>query len=220
MKNFLILLLLITAFDTAQAQVFTEDGRYELFGKDDPNLYKASGSPYLNDEFLPGKIFFEGKPDLPVQLRFNIYAENFEIKVDKTKREIYTINDWEKAVYEMNGQKFVSTSIEHDGRKIKGFFIEHYQGNNFTLYEKPEVKVIPPVRSESGYSEDESAKIKKSSSFYLVQKTGEVEELKLKQRDIKKAFTSPEAKKYLSDNKIKEVEDLVALLEHLEEKGS
>lgn len=216
MKNLLFTLLTLFAIGNVQAQIFTEDGRYELFGKDDPNLYKATGSPYLNDNFVPGKIFFKGKPDLPVQLRFNIYAENFEIKVDKGKRDIYTVSDWENAVYEMGGKKFVSAEIDHNGRMIKGFFIEHFSGDQYKLLEKPEIKVTPPVRSDSGYSEDQSAKIKKSSSFYIQKDSGEIVEVKLKNRDIKKEFTSAAAKKYLSDNKIREVEDLIAFLEFLE----
>lgn len=217
MKKLLLILLTLLAVDTVQAQIFTEDGRYELFGKDDPNLNNAEGSPYLNDNFLPGKIFFKGKPDLPVQLRFNIYAENFEIKVDKGKRDIYTVRDWENATYEMGGKKFVSSRVDHNGRMIKGFFIEHFDGKRYKLLEKPEIKVAPPVRSDSGYSEDQPAKIKKSSSFYIQKDSGEVVEVKLKQRDIRKEFTSEAARKYLSDNKIREVEDLISFLKYIDE---
>lgn len=217
MRNTIFTLVALLVLGTVQAQIFTEDGRYELFGKDDPNLNKAQGSPYLNDNFLPGKIFFEGKPDLPVQLRFNIYAENFEIKVDKGKRDIYTVRDWENAIYEMGGKKFVSAEVDHNGRTIKGFFIEHFNGSQYRLLEKPEIKVTPPVRSDSGYSEDQPAQIKKSSSFFVQKPSGEIKEVKIKHRDIRKEFTSEAAKKYLSDNKIKEVEDLVAFLKFIDQ---
>lgn len=216
MKNFFLAVIAVFIICEVQAQIFTEDGRYELRGKDDPDLYKATGSPYLNENFVPGKIFFEGKPDLSVHLRYNIYSENFEIKVGKEKREIYTVSDWEKAVYEMEGKKFFSTEIKHNGKLIKGFFIEHFSGNKYKLLEKPEIKVTPPVRSESGYSEDESAKIKKSSSFYIVDDSGKFNNIKIKQRKIKKFFTSAAAKKYLSKNKIKDIEDFISFLEFLE----
>lgn len=216
MKNLLFTLLTLLVLANVQAQIFTDEGRYELFGKDDPNLYKAVGSPYLNDEFLPGKIFFEGKPDLPVQLRFNIYAENFEIKVDKGKRDIYTVSDWENAIYEMDGKIFVSAEIHPNGRRIKGFFIEHFSGDQYKLLEKPEIKVTPPVRSDSGYSEDQPAKINKRSAFYIQKETGETVEVKMKHKDIRKEFNSAAAKEYLADNKIREVEDLIAFLEYLD----
>ena len=129
---------------------------------------------------------------------------------------MYTVSDWENAVYEMGGKKFISYTIDHDGRIIKGFFIEHFNGDKFKLLEKPEIKVNPPIRSDSGYSEDQSAKLKKNSTLYIEKESGEIVEVKLKQKEIKKEFTSEAAKKYLSDNKIKEVEDLIAFLKFLD----
>lgn len=216
MKKIFLPLLAVFYFSHLQAQIYTEDGRYELIGKDDQSLINASGSPYLTEEFLPGKIYFEGKPPLSVHLRYNIYNETIEVKPDPNKDDIFKVSDKERAIYELNGDKLVSREFWHNDRKIWGFFLEHYNGDQYQLLEKPEIKVTPPVRSESGYSEDESAKMKKTSSFYILDKNGEIVNVRIKHRDIKKAFSSPASKKYLSDNKIREAEDLVAFLQYMD----
>lgn len=199
-----------------QAQIYTEDGRYELIGKDNKDIFKATGSPYLNDDFSPGKIYFEGKPPLSVHLRYNIYSEIIEIKPDLASVEIFKVSDREKATYELNGKRIIYEQFFHEDRKILGFFISHYEGDRYRLLEKPEIKVSPPVRSESGYSDDKSAKMSKVSSYYILDAKDNSFRVRLKNKDFRKIFLSAAAKEYLSDNRIREIEDLIAFLRHME----
>lgn len=216
MKNIILTVIAVVTFSSLQAQIYTEDGRYELIGADNKDIFKASGSPYLNEEFIPGKIFFEGKPPLSVYLRYNIYNETIEIKSDPGSAETFKVSEREKATYELDDKKVIADQFFHDGKKVWGFFILHYEGDQYRLLEKPGIRVSPPVRSQSGYSDDKSAKMNIESSFFIVDRSGEITKVRLKNKDIRKAFSSAAAKEYLSDNKIKEAEDLVAFLEHLE----
>jgi hypothetical protein len=216
MKKIFLILITILGFAESNAQIFTDDGRYELIGKDNPEIFKATGSPYLNDDFTSGKIFFEDKAPLPVLLRYNVYNETIEVRPNLSSEEIFKVSDRVKAIYELDGLKMISDQFYYDNRKIWGFFIVHYEGDRFQLLEKPEIRVTRPVKSDSGYSDDKPARMKKTSSLYIRDKENGVHQISLKHKDVKKFFTSAGAKEYLSDNKIKEIEDLVVLLNFLE----
>ncbi|WP_029036986.1 hypothetical protein [Salinimicrobium xinjiangense] len=217
MKKIFLALISILGFAELNAQIFTDDGRYELIGKDNPDIFKATGSPYLNENFTSGKIFFEDKAPLPVLLRYNVYNETIEVRPDPSSEEIFKVSDREKATYELDGLKMISDQFYYDDRKIWGFFIVHYEGDRFQLLEKPEIRVTRAVRTDSGYSDDKPARMKKTSSLYIRDKEKDVHEIKLKHKDVKKFFTSAEAKNYLSKNKIKDIEDLAGLMKFLEE---
>lgn len=216
MKRFLLSIIACFFVYGFQAQIYTDDGRYELIGKDNKEIFKATGSPYLKDEFSPGKIYFEGKPALSVFLRYNIHNETIEIKPQLDSEEIFKVNEVEKATYEMDGLKVIPEDFFYKERKVWGFFIVHYEGRQYKLLEKPEIKVTPSVKRESGYSEDKPAKMTKASTFYVLDSQGEIKQLNLRHKEVKKLFVSAKAEEFLDRNKIKTKEDLIALLEFLD----
>lgn len=214
MKKLILLLAIITCPSLVPAQINDSgmNGFMKITTKENDIMNSIEGSPYLNEEFAAGIIKLEGKTTLNVYLRYNVVKETMEIKTIKNGKDTYTLPLNRTTVYSLGTQKYVPEEINFKGKNIIGFFIEHYAGENVRFLEKPTVTITDPVKARTGYDKDKPAQIKIDQAYYLIFSDGQVEEIKLKQRDLKDVFDKGFAKKYLSGNKIKSVEDLVAFL--------
>lgn len=181
------------------------------------DLSEIKGTPYLEENYTQGTVFLEGKDPLKVFMRYDVQNEIIEIKTDLNSNEIYLLPPGKKAKYEIDNQTFVYDKIKVDGKQILGYFIEHFNGENFRFLEKHLATVTEAVAASTGYGKDTPAEIKIESQFYIQKEDGKMEYVRLKHKDIKKSFTSKTANTYLSKNKIKNENDLVDLLKHLDQ---
>lgn len=214
MKKLILLLAIIYFPSLVPAQINDSgmNGYMKITTKENDRMNSIEGSPYLYEEFTAGTIDLEAKTTLSVFLRYNVVKETMEIKTDKNSKDTYTLPLNKTTVYSLGAQKYISEKINFKGKNIIGFFIEHYKGENVRFLEKPTVTITDPVKAQTGYDKDKPAQIKIDQEYYLVFSDGQVEKIKLRQRDLKDVFDKGVAKKYLSGNKVKSVEDLVAFL--------
>lgn len=218
MRVFSAIITLLLGFGL-NAQVINDGGieGLQLMTKVSDDLFKVQGSPYLSDDFQYGILEIENKEPIKAFLRYDIHQDIVEIKMDPESEEIYSLANQKGVSYLLDNNKIIADQIFSDDGKILGLFIEHFNGENYRLLEKYKVSVSKPVQAKSSYESDKPAQMKKSSELYLLSKGSvNAENIRVKHRDVKKAFTSPVAKEYLSDNKIKELEDLVAFLKFLD----
>lgn len=220
MKRILAFATAVLMMSGAQSQIQDsgQHGLMTLTTKKNENLSEVKGTPYMQESFKSGVINMVGKKPLAVFLRYDVLNENIEIKTDLNSNEVFVLSSSEKAEYKIGDKTFVHKEITHEGKQIEGFFVSHYEGKNLRLIEKPKVTVTEAVKARTGYEKDQPAEIKIESEYYVVKERGKTENLRLKHRDIKKTFNSPEAKKYLSDNRIKSLEDLIAFVNYLDKK--
>ncbi len=220
MKKFILLLFVVSITTGVQAQqVYSDSGNHGLMTittKKNENLKNIQGTPYLQDEYQYGTVKVEGKEPLKVFLRYDVLNENMEIKLDKNEEETYALPLKEETLYHIGPNAFKYSTLRSSGHTVRGYFIEHYSGDNYRLLEKPSIEVTEAVKARTGYEKDRPAEMKLESEFYIVGKDNEVKNVRLKHRDIKKAFNFGEAKKYLSDNRIRSKEDLVAFVAYLD----
>ncbi len=182
------------------------------------DLSKINGSPYLEESYQSGTVFIEGKEPLMVFMRYDVQNETIEIKTDLSSTEIFILPTGKNAKYEIENLTFLYDKINIDGKQIMGYFIEHFSGENFRLLEKPLVTMTEAVAAKTGYEKDILAEIKIESEFYIQKEDGKIENVRLKHKDIKNSFTSKKASEYLSENRIKSLDDLKDFIKHLDKK--
>lgn len=205
-----------------QAQMQHESGGHgfmKIRTKKNANMSEVKGSPYLDEEFQYGQIEMEGKEPLNVFLRYDALNENVEIKVDKNSQDTYVLPLSETTVYTIGRERLriKYNEVNTGGKKITGYFIEHYNGENWRLLEKPSVSVSEAVPAKTGYDRDKPAKIEIQSEYYVIG-DGTVVNVRIKHRDIRKAFESRQAQEFLSDNRIRSEEDFVEFVAHLDKR--
>lgn len=216
MKKQILILLGILISLSAPAQI-RDSGQYgftKITTKENENMNKVHGSPYLNDDFTFGTVTIKDKEPLKVFMRYDVLKENIEIKTDRNSEDVYVLPLAQKAEYSIGPDKFIHDKITHEGNTISGYFREHYNGDNVRLLEKPSVTVTEAVKAKTGYDRDRPAEIIIEEEYYIVFDSGEVENVRLKKKDLRKVFTSKEARNYLSDNRIRSVEDVVFFLSY------
>lgn len=184
--------------------------------KKNENMNAVQGSPYLNEEFQRGTAVVDEKEPLNVFLRYDVSREIFEIKTEISSNEILMLPPNLKTEYHVAGDKFIYDNIRFEGKNINGYFKEHYSGKQFRLLEKPTVTITEPVEAKTGYEKDRPARIVIGEEFFVISNDGQVKNVSLKQRDVKKMFPSNIAKKYLKENKVRSIEDLAAFVAYLD----
>ena len=219
MDKTVLLFFAIFAACPVFSQVINYSGDHSLMlvtTKEHSRLNSVEGSPYLDNAFQYGTAIVEGKQPLKVFMRYNVHEEQIEIKTDVNSEDIYLLPKMESTVYKLGPQTFILDLIVLNGKRISGYFIEHYHGENFRLLEKPVTTITEAVKAKTGYEQDKPARIVIEEEYYIVNNVGKIQNVRLKNRDIKKTFNSPQAKKYLSDNRIRSEEDLVAFISFLD----
>ncbi|WP_189606330.1 hypothetical protein [Salinimicrobium marinum] len=184
--------------------------------KKNENMNSVEGSPYLNDEFQPGTALVNEKEPLSVFLRYDVSREIIEIKTEIGSNEIFMLPSNQETEYRIAGDTFIYDNFRFEDKQIKGYFKEHFSGERYRLLEKPTLTITEPVAAKTGYEKDRPAEIVLDEEFFVISNDGEVKNVKLKQRDVKKVFTSNAAKKYLKGNKIRSIEDLAAFVAYLD----
>lgn len=219
MKQTILILAIFTFFSSKGQVQINDSGNHGLMlitTKESDRMKNVEGSPYLNEDFQYGKVMVEGKSPLQVFMRYDVLQENIEIKTDQKGEETYLLPRNEKTVYAIGPDKFSYDQIYFEGQKIFGYFVNLYDGEQFRLLKKPSTRMTEAVKAKTGYDRDRPAEIVIEEEFYIVKANGEVENVQLKHRDIKKAFDSGRAKSFLSDNKIRSEQDLISFISYLD----
>jgi hypothetical protein len=221
MKKILVFIFGIGIFSTftATAQIVQDTGNHSLMLIQTKNTADETveGTPYLNDNFQPGTFTLEGKEPTNAFLRYNIVNEEMEIKTELHGEETYKLPVNNKATYQLGNEHYVFRNLKIDGNLVKGYFKEHYNGEKVSLYEKLIATTSEPVKAQTAYQKDKPARIVIEERFFLMFDNENIEEVRLKAKDFKKALPDTKAvNSYLSDNKVKTVEDFAKMLEWYE----
>lgn len=222
MKKHLYLLLAFTIFSSSfLAAQINDSGNHGLMNitLKEKVLDGIEGSPYINSDFQSGNVYIEGKEPLVAYMRYDVHNENIEIKTDLNSAEIFVLPQGNNAKYEIEDEVYIYDKIRVDGKQIQGYFIEHFNGDQFRLLEKPIVTLTDPVKARTGYQKDKPAQIRIESKFYIQQEDGKTEAVRIRQKDIKQIFSSETANEYLKKNRIKSTEDLVSFLNHVDKEN-
>jgi hypothetical protein len=220
MKNFLIFpaLLLAVMGGEAQAQI-SDSGNHGLMTIStikNSALDKVEGSPFLEEEFKYGIAKIEGKDPLKVFVRYNVATEQMEVKTDPNSEEIYMLPPGQHAVYNIDNNIYKYGTLNYEGESLLGYQIEHFAGDQYRLITKHRAEIKEAVKAKTGYDRDMPARIRIQEDLYVIDKDANATKVRAKNRDLKDVFTSPAAKSYLSDHKVRSLKDLVDFIAYLD----
>lgn len=219
MKKILLLSLGVTIFFTTSlyAQVINDSGQHGkmyIQTKKGPTNNTLDGSPYENEAFQSGKIAMAGKEPINAYLRYDVLNDEIEVKKEKSAQDIYVIADKKGTNYKIGQINFVFENFQFEGQPLQGYFQEYYNGENVRLLKRLTTTITDPVKAQTGYQKDKPARIIIQENYFLAFNDGNIKEVRLKERDFKKALpNSKAASEYLGDHKVRDLEDFVKMLQ-------
>ncbi len=236
MKNFTLpAFLLFTAFLSAQtgtnggpppppmnvpqktSQVtldfLNEMNRRSVHPKLTPDSY--SGSPYLAENFKEGKVFTKGK-EMDVLLRYNVLANQMEIKVNEGSKIIVLPRD-SSTRYVLDGYEYNWKNLLTEDGWRKGYYVKYFEGDKVKFLGLPSISIRDAEKQTSGYSTAKPAHYKVTMEYYLAKENARLESVKVKNRDFEKYLKLDDsAEDFLDEHKIRDIADAVNFLEFYE----
>lgn len=181
---------------------------------------KYTGSPYLNEEFLPGEIYHKNKLIADkIPIRYNALMDEMEFKTS------FEIPDEESSALlksldiDVRIMNQVFTFVPYQGGVEKGGYFEVlHQDQKHDLFKKYKKKYTPEKKAETSITRDVPAKFTDYPVYYLVRPDGKFIELPSKNRKFADAFIGKEKEinQYRKDNKLNigDEKDLIRIVKY------
>ncbi|MGM0934679.1 MAG: hypothetical protein ACQEWD_14680 [Bacteroidota bacterium] len=216
MKRFLLFSLIVVFGFNAYSQINSQN---VLNDRMTISVYKKTpegftGTPFVDEEFKKGAILDEEGRAQPAFLRYNAVEGIMEIKLNKLQEDIHVLPRIKKITYTIDDYTyFIDSKRTEDGELLEGYFVSYYEGDNVKLLGWPRPDVIQAQVAKTGYDKDKPAHLKVDMEYYLEIGDNRLQEVKLRPRDFRKTFDKDAAmKKFLSDNKVKDLDDAIEAL--------
>lgn len=181
---------------------------------------KFTGSYYAEEGFVPGTVVVENEDKrLKVFLRYNVLNEVIELKLEKQADSIYVLPNLKNLVYKTPAYSYRYNSYNTTkGEQVAGFFKVYFDGDGLDLVSKPVAHLKKESIPRSGYDQYRPAEFSVQEPFYLLNKEGQLKEVRIREKDFRRELeNSEEMKEYFSRERIKDVEDVVKMLTFFEQ---
>jgi len=202
----------------AARQNITSPGMIYAFDMNDNSI---KGTPYVVNEFMPGKISIDKQSKI-YSLRYNAFNDVIEVKKDNGD-----LNALNKELVDVtitftkdNKSYRVYNYIDPDtNNNMNGYFVVATDGAK-PLLVKERIVFIEKQQAKSSYDKTKPAQYKrKDDLFFTLNNDGVAIELPSKKKDLAKAFPkhSKDILSFIKANKIKTSKqaDLVKLLNYI-----
>src|SRR5690554_852179 len=167
------------------------------------SVAEINGSPYLNDEFINGKVYTTSKTQfVDIPLRLNIYNDQVEFK--NAEGKVYAIATPEIIELIEFGEYLIEYLPFQKGNKSStGYFLVLEKGEA-SLYSKLKITLEQPKRA-GGYQEAQPARFIERPATYFVKIGTEPAKEIAKKKDIEEVFGAKNEKiiEYINSGKIK-----------------
>ena len=135
-------------------------------------LNDVKGSPYLTEDFLEGKVLMGQTLYKGVQLRYNVYGDRFEARLDQSIIEVDPVTNPIDTLY-FYGHKFVRKFLQSHKNKDLSHLAVLYSHPGCTLFKKYKVTLIPETKP-GAYVEAQPAKFDPGLPDYYLGKGEEL----------------------------------------------
>lgn len=172
------------------------------------------GSPYLNSKFLAGDIHYPQKNYSNINLRYNIYKDEFEFSKNNNS---YVLSNADKITFlNVDNNKWVY--LELPDLELSGFYNSIGNYDDAVLLKKYNVKYISERPAQSYKPYQKATFSEPEISYYLLFNKTKVVELYLSKRKSPKKLSDKksELKKFLkeSDNDLSTEYELVLFVDY------
>ncbi|MGB5244542.1 MAG: hypothetical protein WBN16_00045 [Lutimonas sp.] len=101
------------------------------------DLTKVKGSPYANENFLPGQIFFREKNiKIDANLRYNVFNDEFEVKEDVQSENISAMIKSSDLEVFLANKRYILRPYTEKGTEKEGYFSVISEGHGLGVYER------------------------------------------------------------------------------------
>lgn len=187
--------------------------------RDDSADEEYEGTPFLNEDFATGTLYFPNNDPLNVQIRYNVVNEEIQVKFDEGYR---VVHDGIAAQIGDDLYKKYSYRGEDKSLTLLGYFrviTNNFEDKPLILLEKP-YKKVKRGKAAAAMQRATPPKYLNKSDFYL--KFADSNSAVLAERKTKKfvdifpAEHREQIKKYIQDNKLKpkKEQDLVHIVNY------
>ncbi|MCW8980627.1 hypothetical protein [Altibacter sp.] len=188
------------------------------FGITDADLANIEGSPYSNENFLPGNIYKSDKVVAANKLmRYNAFADEIETKTNSNDTEYGALIKDPNVFVKIVNDLYVFIPFE-DSVDEGHYFQIISEEKVFDLYKKTDVTYVPPFFAKTSYETSKPAKFDKEVTYYLVDKNGVFYELPSNKNKLIKVMSShdKEIKNFIRMNRtdLDEEKDLIRLVSY------
>lgn len=149
------------------------------------------GSPYLNEEFTPAKIYYKGEYSESVYYRINALNDEIEIKDSKLSDQIFSLNlDRNISLETEEDYKISLETIETKKYGTRnGYVTKLYTSKGIELYVRKSVKFTEAVRASSSMVRSKPARFTVFHDYYLsINGSRPLKLIPIKRKDIKRFF--------------------------------
>lgn len=125
---------------------------------------KIEGSPYLNDAFVPGEIYFGDAGLTKAPVRYNIYRDNVEYEQNGKALALDPTKKIKKI--QMGDETFLVEKLMVDGKSKYGF-VSLLDSGKVTLFAKKVVRYQPEMKGRGLDGGDQPAKFSRLADAYF-----------------------------------------------------
>ncbi len=177
---------------------------------------KFEGSPFLNDQFIPGEIVANDTllfRDVP--LRYNIYTDRFEfLNEDEQVLEIGIMDNSFR--YRLLNQHFLTLNYSDRGKETRGL-LELLVDGNVRLY-KQYIVHFKEATAPAGYQEAQPNRFIRQKEEYLLALANEMPETIKNPKDLVERLKAidPGIEKYRKDQELnlRSEQDLIRIIQY------
>ena len=126
------------------------------------------GSAYENEDFLPGKVFYNEEELGEVHYRLNAYNDEIELKKTSLDEEkpLALVKNEEVKIVTKNDEIVFRTFIDEKGKSSEGYLSILDKGDNYILYRRVYKKFSEPNKFLKRFSDGNSSILKEYIKTY------------------------------------------------------
>lgn len=187
-------------------------------------MSNVTGSVYLNDMFLPTKLFYDNEFEQNTYYRFNAYNGELEVKANLNISDdlINALNKDKKISILVDNHKMsFKTFVTSTKKTLNGYLFMLLDGENYDLYKRVHVIFSPGRVSTNSFVKSVPSRFIRFTEYYF-QKEGvdRIDQIVPNNRQFLKLLDDPEKselKLFIKENKLnaKNQEDLVKIFKKL-----
>ena len=185
--------------------------------KENPIAFEdIQGSPYDPADFVAGEFLMDGQPSLGLNMRYNMYDDEIEVKEDDGTITAFLRNT--TTSFRIGDRLYRPFKYTEDGLTKDANF-EVLVDGDIKLLKRRQVVLIPPEKAPTPNQQDRAAKFIEQTEYYTVRGEGAPVPFKEKKGELLELFPehASEIKSLIKEQnlKVKRQDDLVLLFESL-----
>jgi hypothetical protein len=127
----------------------------------------VTGTPYLTEEFREGKVLMGRTLYEGIQLRYNIYSDRFEARLDQQTIELDPVKNAIDTLY-YAGDRFVRRFLQPHKNRMLSHVAVIYNDSGCTLFKQYRVNFTPP-REPGAYEDAKPAEFTPERPLYYLE---------------------------------------------------